>query len=175
VRLEQVEQPEQLIDGEQWAAPREDDARQWLSVYDELIALHTRLLTQADLGQLEAERRVPIERSLARLSSRREHWRRWWLNTTGLGYDPLRRILSFGSRHQRLTEREAQIMELFMQHPNATFTSRELVERAWGDEDLSEEQLRTYVVRLRHKLRELGVPGQLRSVARQGYALHLHD
>ena len=66
-------------------------------------------------------------------------------------------------------------MELFLQHPNSTFTSRELVEWAWGDEDLSEEQLRTYVVRLRHKLHALGVPGQLRSVARQGYALRLHE
>ena len=170
-----AEQPERLIDGEERAAPREDDARHWLSVYDELIALHTHLLTQADLGNVSAERRLPIERSLARLSGRREHWRRWWLNLTGLRYDGPRRLLSFGNHHQKLTEREAQILELFLQHPNSTFTSRELVERAWGDEDLSEEQARTYVVRLRHKLRALGVPGQLRSVARQGYALRLHE
>jgi DNA-binding response OmpR family regulator len=169
-----VEQPEHMIDGEQWAAPREDDARHWLSVYDELIALHTHLLTQADLGNLGAERKLPIERSLARLSGRREHWRRWWLDMTGLRYDGSSRMLSFGNRRQRFTEREAQILELFLQNPNSRFTSRELVEQAWGNDGLSEEQLRTYVVRLRHKLRDLGVPGQLRNVARQGYALDLH-
>jgi DNA-binding response OmpR family regulator len=71
--------------------------------------------------------------------------------------------------------REAQILELFLQHPNSSFTSRDLVEQAWGEEGLSDEQVRTYVVRLRHKLRDLGVPGELRSVARQGYVLRLHD
>jgi hypothetical protein len=50
-----------------------------------------------------------------------------------------------------------------------------VLEQAWRDEDLSEEQVRTYVVRLRQKLRGLGVPGELRSVARQGYALEVGD
>jgi DNA-binding response OmpR family regulator len=170
-----LEQPEPQIEGEQWAAPRLDDARDWLFVYDELIALHRHLLTKADRGQLAAERRVPIQRTLDRLSGRREHWRTWWLTLTGLAYEAEGRRLSFGSRHKHLTEREAQILELFLQHPNSTFTSRELVEQAWGEEDLSDEQVRTYLVRLRHKLRDLGVPGELRSVGRQGYSLQLRD
>jgi DNA-binding response OmpR family regulator len=172
-----VEQPERLIDGEQWAAPRQGDARHWLSVYDELIALHQHMLRQADRGPADvaAERRPIIERSLLRLSSRREYWRNWWLMVTGLDYDAGRRQLRFGDRLMSLTGREAQLLELFLDHPNRTFSSRQVLEQAWGDEDLSEEQVRTYVVRLRQKLRFLGVPGHLRSVARQGYALELGD
>jgi DNA-binding response OmpR family regulator len=172
-----VEQPEHLIDGEQWAAPRQGDARHWLSVYDELIALHQHMLRQVDRGpgQVAAERRPVIERSLVRLSSRREYWRNWWLTVTGLDYDARQRELRFGDRRMGLTGREAQLLELFLDHPNRTFSSRQVLEQAWCDEDLSEEQVRTYVVRLRQKLRSLGVPGELRSVARQGYALELHD
>jgi DNA-binding response OmpR family regulator len=172
-----VEQPERLIDGEQWAAPRQGDARHWLSVYDELIALHQHMLRQADRGPADvaAERRPIIERSLLRLSSRREYWRNWWLMVTGLDYDAGRRQLRFGDRLMSLTGREAQLLELFLDHPNRTFSSRQVLEQAWGDEDLSEEQVRTYVVRLRQKLQFLGVPGHLRSVARQGYALELGD
>jgi two-component system, OmpR family, response regulator ArlR len=118
---------------------------------------------------------LPIQRALARFCGRREHWRARWLSLTGLAFDAEGRRLSFGSRHTHLTEREAQILELFLQHPNSTFTSRELVEQAWGEEDLSDEQVRTYLVRLRNKLRDLGVPDELGSVAHQGYALRLHD
>jgi DNA-binding response OmpR family regulator len=172
-----LEQPDRLIEGEQWAAPRQDDARHWLSIYDELIALHEHLLRQVDTGpaHLAAERRRVIERSLGRLSSRREYWRNWWVSVTGLDYDAGQRQLRFRDRHMTLTGREAQLLELFLDHPHKTFSSRQVLEQAWRDEDLSEEQVRTYVVRLRQKLRGLGVPGQLRSVARQGYALELGD
>jgi DNA-binding response OmpR family regulator len=109
------------------------------------------------------------------LSSRHEYWRNWWLTVTGLDYDARQRQLQFGDRRTSLTGREAQLLQLFLDHPNRTFSSRQVLEQAWGDEDLSEEQVRTYVVRLRQKLRGLGVPGELRSVARQGYVLELRD
>ena len=172
-----VEQPERMIDGEQWASPRQDDARHWLSVYDELIALHQHMLKQVEAGpaQVAAERRPVIEQSLSRLHRRREYWRGWWLQVTGLEYHPETRLLRFGGRGMKLTGREAQLLELFLHHPNRTFSSRDVLEQAWRDEELSEEQVRTYVVRLRQKLHGLGVPGELRSVARQGYALHLDE
>ena len=172
-----MEQTERMIDGEQWASPRQDDARHWLSVYDELIALHDHMLEQVEFGPAEvaAERRPVIQRSLQRLRGRREYWRGSWLRVTGLEYDPETRLLKFDSRHMKLTGREAQLLELFLEHPNRTFSSRDVLEQAWRDDELSEEQVRTYVVRLRQKLRGLGVPGELRSIARQGYALHLHE
>lgn len=70
-----MEQPDRIIEGEQWTAPRADDARHWVSVYDELIALHRHLVTQAGGEGMAAERRPQIERSLDRLSRRREQWR----------------------------------------------------------------------------------------------------
>jgi DNA-binding response OmpR family regulator len=109
------------------------------------------------------------------LASRREYWRECCLNLAGIEYDASRRCLLCDRGSAYFTPRESQLLEVFLQHPNQTFSSRQLLQQAWHDEDLSEEQIRTYVVRIRQKLDGLGIRGRLSSVARQGYGLHFHE
>jgi hypothetical protein len=47
----------------------------------------------------------------------------------------------------------------------------QLVNLAWGAPELSAEQLRTYVVRLRRHLATTGLPARLVSEPRRGYGL----
>ena len=168
---------EPLIDGEEWATTRQDDAAHWLSVYDQMVALHEHMLRQLPDApeDLVSDRRALIEDSLARLSGRRQYWHACCLRLAEIVYDALLLKLTIGDRSVVFTPREAQLLELFLQHPNHAFSSRQLIREAWHDEDLSEEQIRTYVVRIRHKLNRLDLRGELKSIARRGYALELHD
>jgi DNA-binding response OmpR family regulator len=171
------DRPEPLIDGEEWATTRQDDAAHWLSVYDQMVALHEHMLRQLPNtpAELVGERRALIEGSLARLAARRRYWHDCCLTLADVVYDAPHHQLTIGDRSAVFTMREAQLLELFLQHPNHAFSSRQLIQQAWNDEDLSEEQIRTYVVRIRHKLRSLHLRGELKSVSRSGYALELHD
>jgi hypothetical protein len=78
----------QLIRGEQWASSRQDDAARWLSVYDQLIALHERMLRQADRASADPAGgdRAPMELWLARLVNRREYWRERLSSVARQGY-----------------------------------------------------------------------------------------
>jgi DNA-binding response OmpR family regulator len=165
------------IEGEEWGTARRDDAMHWISVYDELIGLHQHMLRKAGQSPaaVAAQRQETMERSLVRLHGRRDYWRNRWADLTGLRYEPAGRSLVYEERSAVLTPREAQLLETFLQHPSRTFSSRQLLQAAWGDEALSEEQVRTYIARLRQKLTRLGVRGQLRSLAREGYALQFDD
>ena len=53
----------------------------------------------------------------------------------------------------------------------AGFPAAQLVSLAWASPELSSEQLRTYVVRLRRHLATTGVPARLVSEPRRGYGL----
>jgi DNA-binding response OmpR family regulator len=168
---------EPLIDGEEWATTRQDDAAHWLSVYDQMVALHEHMLRQLSdaPADLVGDRRALIEGSLARLSGRRQYWHECCLNLADVVYDASLHKLTVGDRSAVFIMREAQLLELFIQNPNRAFSSRQLIQQAWHDEDLSEEQIRTYVVRIRHKLNSLNLRGELKSISRRGYALELHD
>ena len=162
---------EAAIEGERWATAEREDVRRWLSVYQQMTALHEHLLSRAaDRVEGGSERRA-LESSLAGLRGRLDYWRSWWLKLAGLDYDGRRRRLSGAGGVQELSGREAQLLELFLDHPERRFTSRQLLALAWGDGDLSEEQLRNYVVRVRQKLRAAGARCELESRFREGYAL----
>jgi DNA-binding response OmpR family regulator len=143
-------------------------------VYQEMTALHEHMLDRAERGPLaDGEREAVGSTSLFWLRERRDYWRDRWLSHAGLSYDAEARRVSSGGRSHSLSRRESQLLELLLAHPDRIFTSRQLLTLAWGDEALSEEQVRNYVVRLRHKLTDLGARCELKSYFREGYALVL--
>lgn len=80
--------------------------------------------------------------------------------------------LSCGSERVGLSNREYQLMELFMRNPGQVFSSERIMELIWGfDADVETDVVWTYISFLRKKLRELGADAQIKTIRGAGYAL----
>jgi PAS domain S-box-containing protein len=174
------------LDGPIFEAESADDegagsARRWLGIYGELIAVAEDLLadlqSRADTMSRTArihlmDREVrPLEAHLARLRARRDHWSSRHAAGVGLELDPQSVVVRYGVRMVQMTRRERQLLRFLIDRPGSFFPSRVLLARAWHASYLSEEQVRTYVGRLRRKLAELELPCELVTQRPQGYAL----
>ena len=110
---------EPLIDGEEWATTRQDDAAHWLSVCDQMLALHAHMLRQLSdaPADLVGDRRALIEDSLARLSGRRQYWHECCLRLADVVYDSPLHKLTIGDRSVVFTLREAQLLNCSFSAP----------------------------------------------------------
>jgi hypothetical protein len=168
-----------LIPGELPTSDDPEDARQWVTIYRELVSFAERTLTRlrhdAEHGQIagsasDADQRW-METHLRRLQSRLDFWEHRFWELAGLDLDVHRRILSHGGQRLRLTRRETELLAFLAQRPGQFYQAPQLVSLAWGAPELSAEQLRTYVVRLRRHLANTRVPARLVSEPRRGYGL----
>jgi Transcriptional regulatory protein, C terminal len=170
-----------LIQGEVPDTRDLDDARQWVTIYRELVTFADRTLSRlrreagstidADgLKAGDADARG-MEGHLRRLQSRLDFWERRLWDLAGLDLDVRRRVLTYAGRRLTLTRREAELLAFLARRPGQFFPAAQLVSLAWAAPELSAEQLRTYVVRLRRHLAATGVPARLVSEPRRGYGL----
>jgi DNA-binding response OmpR family regulator len=176
----EVEHMGPLLEGEDPNTTHAEDARHCIRLYTELISFKQELLSRAEraLDGLSAEAKkelaatdVPVlEAQLARYESRLEFWyrRAWELEGIDLDRDQLE--VHYRGRSLELTRREYQLLACLMRHPYQYLSARRLVHMAWG-EQLADEQLRVYVVRLRRKLQDLELPARLVNRPRKGYSL----
>jgi DNA-binding response OmpR family regulator len=166
----------ELIPGELPDTSDPDDARQWINVYRELVAFAERTLGRlkenplADRFHAEADEQA-LEGHLLRLRSRLEFWERRLWELAGLDLDIQGRSLGYGGRRLHLTGREVELLAFLARRPGHYYTATQLIVLAWGAPELSAEQLRTYIVRLRRRLESAGVPCRLVSEPRRGYGL----
>jgi DNA-binding response OmpR family regulator len=165
-----------LLPGEDPRTPYAEDARQWVTVYSELAGFVARSLARLERdGSDLASRpdRVQLQAQQRHLQSRLAFWqgRSWALG--GIEFEADGRRLRNLGRELILTRREAQLFTFLWAHPGQFFTAERLKAEAWHAPYLSEEQLRSYVARLRSRIRELGMPGSIRSEPGRGYALAL--
>jgi hypothetical protein len=170
-----------LIQGELPETRDPDDARQWVTIYRELATFAERSLirlrreasSHADTREsaaLVAEERW-MEGHLRRLQSRLDFWERRLWDVAGLDLDLRRRVLTYGGKRLTLTRREAELLAFLARRPGQFFSASQLVNLAWSAPELSAEQLRTYIVRLRRHLATSAVPVRLVSEPRRGYGL----
>lgn len=168
-----------LIPGELPGSDDPEDARQWVTIYRELVSFAERALkrmrNEALAGELvggpsDADQRW-MEDHLRRLQSRLDFWEHRFWQLAGLDLDISRRVLSHGGHRLRLTRRETELLAFLAQRPGQFYQAPQLVSLAWGAPELSAEQLRTYVVRLRRHLASTRVPARLVSEPRRGYGL----
>src|SRR2546428_12693176 len=89
----------------------------------------------------------------------------------GLKHDLRRSVARYAGRLLPLTRREVELLAFLARRPGQFYTATQLVNLAWGAPELSAEQLRTYVVRLRRHLATARVPARLVSEPRRGYGL----
>lgn len=158
----------QLLPYEDSATQRPSDAQHWFAIYRELVALH-----EEHLARVAAADAACARRRLAWLRDRYAFWLQRSVTLAGLVYQASTRRLQRGELGVVLTRREAELFQVFLDHPGRHFSAQQLVNRAWHGDQLSPEQLRVYVARLRRRLEELGTPCRLEHHPGHGYSFVL--
>jgi len=156
-------------------------ARRWLNVYGELVAGTEGLLREAtDRAQrMDKVARAKFEETqigvldarLTRLTRGLAFWRDRHATLVNLEFDLAHEEVRYRDRVVRMSRRERQLLNLMLGHPGQWFRARALMVQAWHSSYLAEEQLRTYIVRLRKKLEELDAPCAVVNRRGGGYAL----
>ncbi len=81
-------------------------------------------------------------------------------------------MLSVTKQNIRLNNKEYQLMELFMRHPNQVFSSEHLMEKIWGlDCEAEIDVVWTYIGFLRKKLKQLKANIEIKTMRGAGYSL----
>lgn len=154
------------------------DAKRWISIYTELLAMHSELAerlaaadTAAGVEGSGPDRMAWCQGEIARCRRRLAFWRRRHWELAGLDFDRPERVVRHWGQSISLTEREAQLLEFFLAHPDRSWKSETLAALAWHDSRLASEQVRTYVARLRSKIQATGAPVDIQSQPRRGYSI----
>ena len=81
-----------------------------------------------------------------------------------------------GDQVVNLTNKEFQLMELFINHPGYVFSTDHLMEKIWGYETGSElDVVWTHIGYVRKKLRSLNANVEIRTIRGAGYALEVAE
>ena len=99
------------------------------------------------------------------------------LKTAGnLVLDSNRYEMRVGDQAVNLTNKEFQLMELFITHPGYVFSTDHLMDKIWGYETGSEiDVVWTHIGYVRRKLRSLNANAEIRTIRGAGYALEVGE
>jgi DNA-binding response OmpR family regulator len=173
---------DRLLEGEDPRTEHAGDARRWMAAYTELLAYKESVFirTSRAVDELGKDSAAEIGRTdLSILAEERDRFRRrlsFWQRRVrelggGIDFDQEVRLIRHEGQAIRLSRREAELLGFLLEHPGKKFTPRELADQAWLAPNLSEEQVRNYVVRLRRKLSGAELPCTLVSEPGTGYSL----
>lgn len=91
-----------------------------------------------------------------------------------LTLDSNRYQMSVGERRTSLTNKEFQLMELFVLHPGYVFSTEHLMDKIWGYESESNiDVVWTHIGYIRKKLRGLKSNVEIKTIRGAGYALEV--
>ena len=77
-----------------------------------------------------------------------------------------------GEKSVSLTNKEFQLIELFIQHPGYVFSTEHLMEKIWGaDTDSDIDVVWTHIGFVRKKLRSIGADVEIKTIRGAGYAM----
>jgi DNA-binding response OmpR family regulator len=86
--------------------------------------------------------------------------------------DKNRYEMRVGDESINLTNKEFQLMELFVEHPGYVFSADHLMERIWGlDTESDVDVVWTHIGFVRKKLRSIGADVEIKTVRGAGYQL----
>jgi len=139
----------------------------WISIYEEMVAVLRSVIARAELTP-EADE---LRRQLASIEDRLASWRDRHAELAGVVIDRTEHTLTYGGKSLKLTRREADLLDFLLRHPKRPFTSRQLATLAWHNSRLSDAQVRTYIMRLRSRLREVGLEEVITVARNQGYGV----
>ncbi|MGD0833531.1 MAG: winged helix-turn-helix domain-containing protein [Candidatus Dormibacteria bacterium] len=168
------------LEGEDIETEHWEDARHWMSIYDDLIRFKLGLLERVkrELPKLHpvAQRAADvdvtyIEAQMAGYHERLDLWyqRVWKLH--GLWLDPKDRVVRHRGKEAALTSREFELLQFLLEHPHRFYTTSQITGYAWSDAALLPEEVRNYVGRVRKILARLEIPCDLVNRPGRGYSL----
>jgi DNA-binding response OmpR family regulator len=172
------------LDGEDLATSHWEDARHWMSIYDDLIRFKRGLLARVekDLATLSpvarkaaAEDLTIIEDQLEGYQSRLDLWYRRVWELQGLWLDAESQMVRHQGTEAHLTKREFQLLQFLLDHPHRYFTADQIEDRAWAEPSLHPEEVRNYIRRIRTILSKLEIPCDLLNRPYKGYSLVFHN
>jgi DNA-binding response OmpR family regulator len=139
----------------------------WISIYEEMASVLRSVISRADGSPQTQE----LTRQLAEIESRLAAWRDRHAELAGVVIDRRNHLLTYAGKSLRLTRREADLLDFLLRHPRRPFTSKQLATLAWQNSRLSEAQVRTYIMRLRSRLAEVGLEQVITVVRNRGYGI----
>lgn len=155
------------LPGEDLATSVLPEVTGWISIYEEMAAVLRSVIARAD-GVVETEE---LSRNLAWIEDRLATWRDRHAELAGLAIDRSDHTLTYAGKSLKLTRREADLLDFLLRHPRRPFTSKQLATLAWQNSRLSDAQVRTYIMRLRQRLREVGLEEVITVARNQGYGV----
>lgn len=156
-------QEERLLPGEDLATAAEEIAG-WIVIYEELASVLRSVISRAGAED------SALDEHLGWIESRLAGWRERHARASGVVLDD-GRVLVHGGKAVRLTRREVELLDFLLRHPRRQFTAKELATLAWQNPWLSDAQVRTYLMRLRRRLREVGLDGVAALSRNRGYGI----
>ncbi len=92
------------------------------------------------------------------------------LRAGDLELDPTSFSLKKGGRVLTIKPKEFAVLEFFMRHPNQVFSAEVLLNRIWpSDSDISADNLRVHIAKIRGYIDTPGQPSFIETVHRVGY------
>jgi DNA-binding response OmpR family regulator len=153
--------------GEDYATASLPEVASWIAIYEELGAVLRTVASRLN-GD---ERASDLRRDLVWVEERLALWRDRHAELAGLIIDRKEHTLVYAGRRLKLTRREADLLDFMLRHPGRPFTARQLSTLAWQNSRLADAQVRTYVMRLRHRLSQIGLDGVIRVERNRGYGV----
>jgi DNA-binding response OmpR family regulator len=165
--------PAQLIElpGEDLDTRTLSEVASWITIYEELATVLRAILTRPEIESDGQD----LAANLAWIEDRLRRWRSRHAELAGLQVDGEARTVSYAGKTVGLTRRETDLLAFLLAHPDRPFSPRHLAVAAWNNGRLSDAQVRTYMMRLRRRLVELGVGNIIRVAKRRGYELRPLD
>jgi DNA-binding response OmpR family regulator len=156
------------LPGEDLSTSALPEVAAWISIYEELAVVLQSVISRAD-GNPDV---AGLKRNLLWIEQRLAAWRDRHAELAGVVIDRKSHTLTYAGTSLRLTRREADLLDFLLRHPRRPFTSKQLATLAWQNSRLSDAQVRTYIMRLRTRLQEVGL-GHVITVARnRGYGIN---
>jgi len=155
------------LPGEDLTTSALPEVASWISIYEEMAGVLRSVIARAGDHAYTEE----LRRNLLWVEERLGSWRDRHAQLAGVVIDRATHSLTFAGRTLKLTRREADLLDFLLRHPRRPFTSRQLATLAWQNSRLSDAQVRTYIMRLRNRLREVGLEEVISVARNQGYGV----
>ena len=116
------------------------------------------------IGAIKAALRGPSPNSVVPVATE--------IKVQGVRFDAATRTVHHANVTASLSRREWQLLAFFLANTNRYYEARDMIDQVW-DREISTEQFRSYLTRIRRKLEPLRLPFQIVTRPGVGYALNM--